>query len=78
MSHRNLWYDCMFINMRIVVLILPVLVCDDILTVRIFTINRNLPFLSVLRRVWSGLLVCFVGRTQGCVTERTVLRRCLD
>ena len=35
MSRRNLWYDCMFITMRIVVLILPVLVCDDILTVGI-------------------------------------------
>ena len=35
MSHRNLWYNCMFINMRFVVLILPVLVCDGILTVGI-------------------------------------------
>ena len=47
MSRRNLWYDCMFITMRIVVLILPVLVCDDILTVRIFTINQKLSSLSV-------------------------------
>ena len=75
MSRRNLWYDCMFITMRIVVLILPVLVCDDILTVRIFMINQNLRFflcydesgpgylcvLSVIHRVVQLEELCLEG-----------------
>ena len=72
MSRRNLWYDCMFITMRIVVLILPVLVCDDILTVEIFD-KSNCRFFLCYDEFGSGVLVCFVGRTQGCVAERIAL-----
>ena len=59
MGRCNLWYDCMFITMRIVVLILPVLVCDDILTVRIYTINQNYRFFCVTTSpVWGTCVVC--------------------
>ena len=67
MSRRNLWYDCMFINMRFVVLILPVLVCDVILTVGIFTINKNCRFFLCYDESGSRVLVWFAGHSQGCV-----------
>ena len=61
MSRRNLWYNCMFINMRFVVLILPVLVCDGILTVGILRKIKKIviSFCVMMSLVRGTCVVCW-------------------